>query len=533
MGCCGSVNVDHPASQAHIQKTRGNGKGQDFVILGIKDQNMVGKVYLSGAPTSDPQLVASVDAAVKKTNTGVERGTDEHDKLWDIAWHNSKMTSGYQFLSLKKPFFPIGRHVVGLLDALGEHGFIPSAAPSYGGPISDKQSVEWPMIICEKDVEKQYAKETLFFGIKDQNIPGKLCVCGPADVIEQLKGDFASKLKQISPEATEAFDDYDTAKEWDLVWRNTSITSGMQAFSLAKPYFPKGKVVFTIIEEVYKLGWRLVSTPNFGGNDVDWPCFIFKRLLERPASTPALILAAMKDQNIPGKLCLAGAPEVGDVAKLLRDALIKVKGNDQVTLSKDEYDDDWDQVIRNTSITTGHQAFSLKTAYFPKNDAILAITNTMGKAGWKLTACPSFGGMSASWPSMIWEYTGEPWETAFVAIKDQNMPGKVCIGGVEKEVCEGLLNGFKVLSGPDCEQRKDDYDKEFDFSFRNTKMTTGHACMSMQNSWWPYAYPMELILGEFHKFGWRPAGGPNFGSMMLTWPAVVFQRKAGSGNAGA
>lgn len=54
--------------------------------------------------------------------------------------------------------------------------------------------------------------------------------------------------------------------------------------------------MFTIIEEVYKLGWRLVSTPNFGGNDVDWPCFIFKRLLERPASTPALILAAMKDK---------------------------------------------------------------------------------------------------------------------------------------------------------------------------------------------------------------------------------------------
>ena len=217
---------------------------------------------------------------------------------------------------------------------------------------------------------------------------------------------------------------------------------------------------------------------------------------------------------------------------------------------------------------------------------------------------------------MIWEYTGEPWETAFVAIKDQNMPGKarrgtlgifggdssflhltclflgvldlpyvadcgyglfrhsfvakVCIGGVEKEVCEGLLNGFKVLSGPDCEQRKDgiwkarllsqfslekaknqpfnqrtlasvvmgtlpifgfrllakrdwfetrygqdDYDKEFDFSFRNTKMTTGHACMSMQNSWWPYAYPMELILGEFHKFGWRPAGGQ---ALVLFWP---------------
>lgn len=49
------------------------------------------------------------------------------------------------------------------------------------------------------------------------------------------------KTVAVGSQATEAFDDYDTAKEWDLVWRNTSITSGMQAFSLAKPYFPKGK----------------------------------------------------------------------------------------------------------------------------------------------------------------------------------------------------------------------------------------------------------------------------------------------------
>ena len=100
--------------------------------------------------------------------------------------------------------------VVGLLDALGEHGWIPSAAPSYGGPIDDKVSVEWPMFICQKardpsacdsacvtfhalqtpqlpqlaqDVEQIYAKETLFIGVKDQNIPGKLCICGPPDAV--------------------------------------------------------------------------------------------------------------------------------------------------------------------------------------------------------------------------------------------------------------------------------------------------------------------------------------------------------------
>lgn len=419
--------------------------------------------------------------------------------------------------------------MVGLLDALGEHGWIPSAAPSYGGPIDDKVSVEWPMFICQKDVEQIYAKETLFIGVKDQNIPGKLCICGPPDAVDKLKGDFASRLKQLSPEANESFDDYDTAQEWDVVYRNTSITSGMQAFSLAKPYFPKGNVLYGLMEEVYKIGWRLVSAPSFGGNNVDWPCFIFKRLLNPPSSPPALVLAGIKDQNIPGKLCLSGSPShTGEVAKLLHGALRTVKGHDQVALSKDEYDADWEQVIRNTSITTGHQAFSFKTAYFPRNDSIMALTRTMGKQGWKLIACPSFGGMGASWPTFFWEYDGTPFETALVAIKDQNWPGKVCLGGVGKEVTEGILNGLKVMSGPDVQCAKDDYDQDYDVAFRNTKMTTGHACCSFQNSWWPYAYPMELILGELHKHKWLPAGGPNFGSLKLTWPAVLLQRKVES-----
>ena len=349
---------------------------------------------------------------------------------------------------------------------------------------------------------------------------------------EKLKGDFASRLKQVSPEANESFDDYDTAQEWDVVYRNTSLTSGMQAFSLAKPYFPKGNVLYALLEEVYKIGWRLVSSPNFGGNNVDWPCFIFKRLLNPPATPPALVFAAVKDQNIPGKLCLSGSPShTGQVAKLLHGALRSVKGHDQVALSKDEYDTDWEHVIRNTSITTGHQAFSFKTAYFPRNDSIMALTRTMGKQGWKLIACPSFGGMGASWPTFFWEYDGTPFETAFVAIKDQNWPGKVCLGGVGKEVTEGILNGLKVMSGPDVQCAKDDYDQDYDIAFRNTKMTTGHACCSLQNSWWPYAYPMELILGELHKHKWLPAGGPNFGSMKLTWPAVLLQRKVESNGA--
>eukprot|EP00438_Fugacium_kawagutii_P024829 Skav205731 [mRNA] locus=scaffold1496:147395:149101:+ [translate_table: standard] len=527
MGCVGSVNVSHEESLRFMEKWRGEGKGRDFLLMGIKDQNMVGKVYFSGAATADPQLVASLDAVLKKTRSDVCRGRDEFDHLWDLVWHNTRMTSGYQFMSMKKPFFPIGKHVVELMDILGSHAWVPFASPNYGGPMGDKASVDWPMIILKKDPDGLYEKETLFFAVKDQNIPGKLCACGPPEVVEQLRTNLTNKLRQASKDVQEGFDDYDTASEWDIVWRNTSITSGMQAFSMAKPYFPKGKVVLSMLTEVYKLGWELVCCPNFGGNEVDWPCFIFKRLKSQALRESPLVFAAVKDQNVPGKLCLSVTPShLQDVTNTIAQPLQRVKGNEGLKSEKDEYDADHDQVLRNTSITTGMQAFSFKTAYFPRNDSVLAITRSMGEKGWKLAACPMFGGMGASWPCFVWHYTGKRMQTALVAVKDQNWPGKVCVGGVEKEVANALLVAFKAMSGPDAESGLDSYDQDFDFAIRNTKMTTGSAMCSMQNSWWPYGFPMEVILGELQRFGWEPAGAPAFGSMKLSWPAVIFQREA-------
>ena len=112
MGCSGSVNVDHAASLSFMKKWRSGGKGKDFLVMGIKDQNMVGKVYFSGEATSEPDLVASLDAVLKKTRGDACRSRDEFDHLWDVVWHNTKMTSGYQFMSMKKPFFPIGNRLV-------------------------------------------------------------------------------------------------------------------------------------------------------------------------------------------------------------------------------------------------------------------------------------------------------------------------------------------------------------------------------------------------------------------------------------
>ena len=48
MGCSGSVNVDHNAS-LDMKKWRSEGKGKGFLV-GIKDQNMIGKVYLTAFP---------------------------------------------------------------------------------------------------------------------------------------------------------------------------------------------------------------------------------------------------------------------------------------------------------------------------------------------------------------------------------------------------------------------------------------------------------------------------------------------------
>ena len=39
---------------------------------------------------------------------------------------------------------------------------------------------------------------------------------------------------EVSPDANEAFDDFDTESEWDVVWRDTSLTSGMAAFSASE-----------------------------------------------------------------------------------------------------------------------------------------------------------------------------------------------------------------------------------------------------------------------------------------------------------
>merc|ERR1719346_487590 len=108
---------------------------------------------------------------------------------------------------------------------------------------------------------------------------------------------------------------------WDYAWHHTEITTGHSTFSLQKAYFPKGNIVVAMLNLIASYGWGLAATPNFGGVEarddkgrptscVDWPVFVFYKEPESTFSSEHLFFA-VKDSNVPGKLCAAGP--VGDL----------------------------------------------------------------------------------------------------------------------------------------------------------------------------------------------------------------------------
>ena len=56
--------MDHNASLGFKKQWRSEGKIKDFLVMGIKDQKMIGKVYFSGELISDPAFIASMDAVL-------------------------------------------------------------------------------------------------------------------------------------------------------------------------------------------------------------------------------------------------------------------------------------------------------------------------------------------------------------------------------------------------------------------------------------------------------------------------------------
>lgn len=68
--------------------------------MGIKDQNMLAKVYFHGELiTSDSGFIATIDAVLTQSTSTAEKGRDEYDHLWYFVWHKAKVTSGFQVMS--------------------------------------------------------------------------------------------------------------------------------------------------------------------------------------------------------------------------------------------------------------------------------------------------------------------------------------------------------------------------------------------------------------------------------------------------
>merc|ERR1719383_276015 len=509
-GCIGRGLPVAPDDDAIMIGTWRALKGGEHLLLGIKDQTWCSKVLLCGL---EADRVAATLGPVLGTTGSVTPGTVE--RMWDVAWAGTHITSGAGFFLSGCPWFPNGRVLVRIFDAFAQHGWVLADGPTFGGHLSGTVSgvckVSWPLFVFRRGLART---ENLVLGIQDQDVPDKLLAAGPSEVISNLKKSLTAKLQSITSSVTcEPDSNYEST--WDAVWQNADVTTRTCSFGIQSSLFPIGTQVLAILEEVSSYGWRLVSAPSFGGDAVEWPVLVFQRCV---GPTPKLLLAAVKDHTLVGKLCLSGT-DADATAQKLKNAFEQLPGHASVELSKDRFDEDWDAVLRNTKMTTGWRKFALDC--FPRNDAVMALLKTTGSLGYSLLACPNFGGVWSSWPCFVFEETGLQTQPAFVAVRDDDYPGKVCVGGAA-DACEGILSSLRALTGPQVQVEESLSD--YDFCLCNTVLTTGRSCMSFQNDLVPYGFMVEVLLGEMASKGWTLVGGPSFGGERSSWPCFVFQR---------
>merc|ERR1712096_239223 len=125
----------------------------------------------------------------------------------------------------------------------------------------------------------------------------------------------------------------------------------------------------------------------------------------------------------------------------------------------------------------------------------------------------------------------------YLAVKDDNIPGKVCLGGgnVEQnaELCQQILQALQKFKGEKATavaQTKDDYDKTFGVCYKNSQLTTGAAAFSFSKPYFPHGYVLESLLLILHSAGWKAIGGPNFGDDGNTWPSIIFKSNNNNNN---
>ena len=241
-GCTGrSLSLSDDSEDLIISAWRLN-KGGDHMLLGIMDQNRYGKVLLCGAESA--RLVAALDPILLATGI-ITRGEDRYDRMWDVAWCGTRITSGSTKMSSASPWFPNGRVLVQILDAFCDRGWILVDGPNFGGLIDKDRAVSWPVFVFRRGTKVQ----NLFSGVKDKVLPGKLLVAGPEATIKSLQISLTEKLQSITPAVTCGPDAYDS-NTWDAVWHYTEITTGASLLDLQSLYFLLGKTVLAILEEV-------------------------------------------------------------------------------------------------------------------------------------------------------------------------------------------------------------------------------------------------------------------------------------------
>jgi len=534
MGSSGSTsNTSAETIKPAVAGLRGK-YGSDLLVMSIKDQNKPGKLCLSG--NADEDLVKAItDCLVSdENNKDVKLESDKYDVMWDYTWRNTQLTTGHSTFSFQKSYFPRGKIIVKLLDTIAGFGWGLTACPNMGGVESRDEdgnvtsTVDWPVFIFYKDPESQFTSEHLLLAVKDSNIPGKLCAAGPVGEMESVMAEKLAAFADGGKPVKSKKDKYDD--DFDVVWRHTSITTGMNAFSFGKSYFPKGATNISLLQCAYSFGWRAVAAPNFGGYGDSWPCDVFRMLKDASAAPPELCFGSIKDSNLPGKFCFSG-PSADGVIDALCGALTKLPKNEDVKNEKDSYDADHDAVARNVNITTGAWSSFFGLKYFPRGDSMSTVLDTLRDEGWQVACCPNFGGMTDSWPTFVLEKRDGPvGDQLFLAVKDDNIPGKIDIVGsdiasAEQTIGSELLDVFQTLNGPDVCIAQDSYDDTYPLSFRNTVLTTGCSMFSFERPYWPNGHVVEMMLQVLLRNGWKAQGGPNFGDNGDSWPCIVFTKE--------
>eukprot|EP00929_Paragymnodinium_shiwhaense_P106201 TRINITY_DN713_c0_g2_i1.p1 TRINITY_DN713_c0_g2~~TRINITY_DN713_c0_g2_i1.p1 ORF type:complete len:853 (-),score=263.81 TRINITY_DN713_c0_g2_i1:663-3221(-) len=495
--------------------------GSKVLVMAIKDQNIPGKLYMSGGVT--PDLVQQITACLQAdpNNKKVVEQKDDYDQYYDVVWRNTSLTSGAAMFSMAKPYFPRGKILVQILDLMAKHGWLLSSCPCFGGVEARDDhgnvtsSVEWPVFVFYKAPHEAYTPRHLFLAVKDNNMPGKLCMAGDVRIEKDL---FSLLQSRCFPNIENKKDKYDD--DYDVVFRNTAITSGATVLSMEKPYFPRGGVMGHLLQCLYMQGWRAVGAPNFGGSDSTWPCIIFRQLRELPSKVPQTVFVSIKDANVPGKVCISGAG-----AQPLHDALlIYMKNiNSAVESTKDSYDKDQDYVLHGTQVTGGMMSFC---SYFPIGEAVMTILSAASSVGFTMDACPVWGGMMASWTSFIFSTDPHPAPQIFMAVKDDNFPGKVDLTGgpmpSNMQLRNELLDCMRNCCNKDCQLQHDAFDGSYPVCLHGTSLTTGSSFLSMSKPFFPHGFVVEALLLVLYKHGFQTVGGPNFGNNGDTWPCMAF-----------